>query len=212
MSHNGNGAAPAIVCPECGHLVEKAMTTIAALEAALVARQCTINALKAELEEKRTSHKHAAAARRLCDYWNLVVKNGRATKPDAKERFKAVAARLSDGYTEGQLRKAVDALAFNPYAIEGRTYNDLTTAMKSASAVDDHMARAPSDDDLLALLWLKDGPSDWFWMDAELAKAREEAEVDFFIREVDQLQREVVAGGGALVDYYQARNDLRRRR
>ena len=209
MTQNGNGAAPAIVCPECGHLVEKAMTTIAALEAALVARQCTINALKVELEEKRTSHKHAAAARRLCDYWNLVVKNGRATKPDSKERFTATAARLSDGYSEGQLRQAIDALAVDPYVIDRKTHNDITTAMKSSKAVDDHMDRAPSEDEMLAWLWLRAAPSDLFWMDVELAQAREEAETDHFIRELDQLQREVMAGGGPLVDYYQARNDLR---
>ena len=206
---NGNGAAPAIVCSECGALSNKAMSTIAALEAALVARQCTINALKAELEDKRETHKHREAARRICAYWNIVVRDGKARTPDSKERFTATAARLMDGYTEVQLREAVDGAAYDPYVIKGKTYNDLTTVMKSAAAVDNHISRRPSEEEMVARVWLKEPPSDWFWLDMDLQRAREEAELRRYIREVDQLTREILAGGGPLKDYYQARHELR---
>lgn len=85
----------------------------------------------------------AAVERRLFAYWQQ-----RCNHPTAKftkERRSAIRARLREGYTEEQVRQAIDGAAALPFVNEqGKRFDDLTLVCRNGSKLEDFMGRVSS--------------------------------------------------------------------
>lgn len=85
----------------------------------------------------------AGAAQDLFDYWRTTCAHPQA-KPG--NRIATVKARLKDGYTSEQIRKAIDgaAAAPNVNSTTGKPWDDLELICRNASKLEDFMGRAGS--------------------------------------------------------------------
>lgn len=82
-----------------------------------------------------------ACVPRLFAYWQV-----RCLHPQAKltpERGRAIVARLKDGYTEAEVRKAIDGAAVAAFVSEdnGQRYDDLTLICRNGSKLESFMER-----------------------------------------------------------------------
>lgn len=81
-----------------------------------------------------------AAARRLIAYWQQ-----QCSHPSAKatpERLAKLGARLRDGYTEAEIRKAIDGAAAAAFTNDdGHKFDDLTLICRNGSKLEDFIAR-----------------------------------------------------------------------
>jgi len=84
---------------------------------------------------------YKAACSRLFAYWQERCAH-RAAKM-TPERARAIIARLRDGYTETEIRKAIDGAAESAYVNEttGQKYDDLTLICRNGSKLEDFIAR-----------------------------------------------------------------------
>jgi hypothetical protein len=78
---------------------------------------------------------------RLFAYWQVKTDH-RSAKP-SPERIRAVVSRLRDGYSESEIRKAIDGAAAAPYVNQesGHRYDDLTLICRNGSKLEDFIAR-----------------------------------------------------------------------
>lgn len=81
------------------------------------------------------------AAVRLFRYWQKATEHAQAKL--TPERATAIAARLRDGYSEAEIRKAIDGAAAAPYVDKesGKRYDDLTLICRNGSKLESFMER-----------------------------------------------------------------------
>lgn len=81
------------------------------------------------------------AANRLFAYWRVKCEHP-AAKP-TQDRARAIVARLREGYTEAEIRKAIDGAAVAAYVNEdtGQRYDDLTLVCRNGSKLESFIAR-----------------------------------------------------------------------
>lgn len=91
-------------------------------------------AMSRELERR-------SAIGRLFTYWQRACAHGAAKL--TPERARALMARLKDGYTEAEIRKAIDGAAAAAYVNEesGQRYDDLTLICRNGSKLESFMER-----------------------------------------------------------------------
>lgn len=76
----------------------------------------------------------------LFRYWQAHCDHGQA-KP-TPERLTAIAARLRDGYTPAEIRKAIDGAKHAAFVADGgRRFDDLTLICRNGSKLEDFIAR-----------------------------------------------------------------------
>ena len=95
--------------------------------------------------QEPTDDAASGEARAVFDHWCAVMQKGGKTSFDAKRRSK-VQARLKDGYTAEQLKRAIDGCALTPHNMgandRGEKYNDLELICRDAAHVDRFIANA----------------------------------------------------------------------
>lgn len=83
----------------------------------------------------------AGLARELFGYWQ--ERCGHQKAKATPERLRAIRARLRDGYTPDQIRRAVDGAAVGAYVDDrGKRHDDLTLICRNGSKLEDFIARA----------------------------------------------------------------------
>lgn len=78
---------------------------------------------------------------RLFTFWQVEC-NHKTAKP-TPERMRAIGARLREGYTESEVRKAIEGAAVGAYvsADNGNRYDDLTLICRNGSKLEDFIQR-----------------------------------------------------------------------
>ncbi len=103
--------------------------------------------LSANLPTGEESEKPDSPARQVFDHWRAAMGKTAAAKMDSK-RAGAVRARLHDGYTVDDLKRAVDGCKATPHNMgqndRGEKYDDLGLICRDAAHVDRFMANAGS--------------------------------------------------------------------
>jgi len=100
---------------------------------------------KGRKEEKE--EKYSVKARAVFDHWVSVMGKNKATKfPSTSKRYRAVIARLKEGYTVKQLCLAVDGCRRTPHNMgqndRNQKFNDLELICRSVENVERFMERA----------------------------------------------------------------------
>jgi hypothetical protein len=85
---------------------------------------------------KVSSHDQAL---RVFAYWRSRCDHAGAKPTD--ERIAKVVARLRDGYTEAEIKKAIDGAAADPFVKDGVKYDDLELICRNGSKLEAFMAR-----------------------------------------------------------------------
>jgi hypothetical protein len=169
------GAAdlPVWVCSECGgenahaeqavaerdELLAVAREDIANLERELRVKRAQIARMRAEQDGALQNHPHYAAGQRVLQHWK------KTCAPKARElggkRLDVVLARLNGGYTEADLKRAVDGYGMRPYVVNGKRaaagarddwWADAELIFRDAKHVDAGLRIADHADDLQSAL------------------------------------------------------------
>lgn len=93
-------------------------------------------------DRKETPHgEFGEDARALFDYWRERCGHDRAKA--TPERLRAIRARLRDGYSVADVRRAIDGAATGAYVDDrGKRHDDLTLICRNGSKLEDFIARA----------------------------------------------------------------------
>jgi len=99
-----------------------------------------LEAPKPDDQRRETKRKvdQAAVVERIIEHWRRVMEKPRAKS--TSERVRVVRARLRDGYTEAELKLAVDGCSQSPHHMgandRGTPYNDLMLICRNGSFVE----------------------------------------------------------------------------
>lgn len=123
-------------------------------------------------------------ALRLFEFWRERCGKAANTKP-TPERLRAVSARLRDGYTEADIRAAIEGAAVGAFETdEGRRFDDLTLICRSGSKLEDFRERAGGEAlDVIANPRLRE-------LEEDAAKALREKRIDVYERIQEEIRRE----------------------
>lgn len=89
---------------------------------------------------KATSKAQGEAVRRLFAYWQTQCDHGRS-KP-TQDRMRKIGARLREGYTEADIRRAIDGAASAAYENDGRRFDDISLICRNGEKLESFIARA----------------------------------------------------------------------
>ena len=105
-----------------------------------IANECQKEEVRTN-ENTNTPSELGAVARRLFAYWQEQC--GRSTAKFTLDRRRKVEARLREGYTEQQIRQAIDGAARAAFVNDaGKRFDDLELICRSGSKVEDFISRA----------------------------------------------------------------------
>lgn len=90
--------------------------------------------------EKAAGKAQGEAVRRLFTYWQAQCDHARA-KP-TQDRLTKIRARLREGYTEADIRRAIDGAATAAYETDGRRFDDISLICRNGAKLEDFIARA----------------------------------------------------------------------
>jgi hypothetical protein len=101
------------------------------------------------IEEKRTEGKYSVKAKEVFDHWVSVMGKQASTKfPSTSKRYINVVARLKEGFSVDDLKRAVDGCKATPHNMgqndRGETYNDLELICRNVENVERFMRNAKS--------------------------------------------------------------------
>lgn len=134
--------AQAIAAVASGDL-EQARVLVAAVHTRLVNRnaQAALPGVAAPAERTSVDEARKAAVVRVFAYWQEKCDHRQAKL--TPERGRSIMARLRDGYSEAELRKAIDGAATAAYVNEdtGQRYDDLTLICRNGSKLESFIAR-----------------------------------------------------------------------
>lgn len=127
---------------------------------------------------------HRETALRLFEFWRERCGKGANTKP-TPERLRAVSARLRDGYTEADIRLAIEGAAVGAFETdEGRRFDDLTLICRNGAKLEDFRERAGGEAvDVIANPRLRE-------LEEDATKALREKRIDDYNRLQDEIRRE----------------------
>jgi hypothetical protein len=111
------------------------------LEIDLRGKRREIASLKAELSKQYAQAVEAPLIQALFDYWRLSCRAGRKTVKLGEKRRKVIQARLREGYTAGQLRRAIDGAVVGAFEKDGKRYDDLELICRDEVKLDSFIAR-----------------------------------------------------------------------
>lgn len=90
--------------------------------------------------EKAAGKAQGEAVRRLFAYWQTQCDHARA-KP-TQDRLTKIRARLREGYTEADIRRAIDGAATAAYETDGRRFDDISLICRNGAKLESFIARA----------------------------------------------------------------------
>jgi hypothetical protein len=126
--------------------VQEMEINLRAVERDLRTKRRQITALQRDEERRRKAYERRPAIEALFSYWQSVARHPKSLL--TADRFDAAMARLEDGYTEEQIRRALDGIAFEPNRkplANGRweCYDDMEIALRSGKNLERYANRAP---------------------------------------------------------------------
>lgn len=117
-------------------------------QADVAAKNRELGGVRAELTKQRQNSPEAAGVRDVFDHWVKVLgKDPSRQKPDSKlgeKRQAKIRARLREGFTVDELKRAIDGLARRPFVgpkgrmaqgSQSQRFDDLTTALADETTV-----------------------------------------------------------------------------
>lgn len=126
-----------------GNDFELARVSIAGIHSRLVNRnaQGALPGIEAPAERVKRDEGRQHAVVRLFAYWQARCDHKAAKL--TPERARAIMSRLRDGYSEGELRKAIDGAAVAAYVNEdnGHRFDDLTLICRNGSKLESFINR-----------------------------------------------------------------------
>ena len=132
-------AMAALACDDDANL----LGIITAIHTRLVnqGRQPSLPGVPAATDEPKAAEARAQAAMRVFAYWQQRCSH--STAKYTTERARAILSRLKDGYTEAEIRKAIDGASVAAYVSEetGQKYDDLTLICRNGSKLESFIAR-----------------------------------------------------------------------
>ncbi len=133
-------------CGWQGRYMEKALDLQHAEQQIRVMRRA-IASLQRDLEEKEGADPRFNDAKDVFEHWRAVVHPGSDRVVFGPKRRKAVLARLKEGHTVDELKRAIDGYAADAYVGEnGVRYDDLELICRDETQVAKGVARADAAD------------------------------------------------------------------
>lgn len=126
--------------------VEQLRSDLELAEKDLRAKRALIRKLQTDAEKERRSYLARDVVERIFDYWREACRH-----PNSKltsDRFDAVRWALDAGYSEEQIRMAVDGAAFDPFITRQRNgrdkrHDDLALICSNGKRVESYACKAP---------------------------------------------------------------------
>lgn len=129
------------------HRLDRALEEREALQQALTRALAEAGKARAELERALADTDLADDARVVYDHWREVIGDGSRRLKFSAKRSKAVQARLNEGYTVDDLKRAVDGAKIGAYVDDrGVRHDDLELICRDAPKVRRFIAIAQADE------------------------------------------------------------------
>jgi hypothetical protein len=127
--------------------IEQLKADLENAERDLRSKRALIKRLQTDAEKERRAYAGREAVERLFDYWREACRH-----PNSKltaDRFDSVRAALERGYTEEQIRRAIDGAAFDPFITRRRNgtakrHDDIELICRDGKRLEEFACKAPA--------------------------------------------------------------------